>query len=278
MAIRKEHRKGVKGGSYTLKVVVVEDEWIIRKGLVSTMDWLELGYTVVGEGEDGKEGLALILEQSPDVVITDIRMPIIDGIEMIREAKKEKDFESILLTSYEEFEYAKEAIKLQVFDYLLKPIDDEILRNTLRKLSHKIQEKTLVKDMELYAREQETRYNPILLLQEAKGTHPQVEKVIENICREYNKHLSIEKMAEEIGVSSSYLSRKFKQVTGNTFGEILNGYRIQKATELLLSYEYKVYEVAELVGFSEYKCFCTVFKKWVGLSPTEFMNQKYKIT
>lgn len=205
-------------------------------------------------------------------------MPVLDGIEMIRKASQKKDFESILLTSYEEFEYAKEAIKLQVFDYLLKPIDEEILKNTLRRLSQKIKEKMLMKNIELQAIEKSKGYNPIFLLQEVEGTHPQIEKVIDIICKEYTNHLSIEKIAEEIGVSNSYLSRKFKQVTGYTFGEILNKYRIQKATELLLSYEYKVYEVAELVGFSEYKCFCTVFKKLVGLSPTEFMNQKYKST
>ncbi|WP_053985841.1 response regulator transcription factor [Niameybacter massiliensis] len=261
-----------------LKIIIVEDEWIIRKGLISTIDWLEMGCSIVGEASDGQEGLELIEEYLPDVVITDIRMPVMDGIEMIRKGKKIHDFESILLTSYEEFEYAKQAIKLQVFDYLLKPVDEENLKSALTRLRQKIEEKGQIQDIKQLAKEQERLYNPAILLEQAKGTQPQVEKVLEMIAQEYTGHLSIELIADEMGISSSYLSRKFKQVTGHTFGEILNGYRIQKATELLLSHEYKIYEVAEKVGFSEYKSFCTVFKKWVGLSPKEFMNQKYKST
>ena len=117
-----------------LKVLIVEDEDIIRKGLAYTIDWVSMGYTVVGEAANGEEGLEKIKELIPDVVIADIRMPKLDGITMIREASKYIKFESIILTSYAEFEYAQQAIGLKVFDYMLKPIDEAALQETMIRL------------------------------------------------------------------------------------------------------------------------------------------------
>ena len=121
-----------------LKILVVEDEDIIRKGLVYTIDWISMGYVVVGEAPNGEEGLNLIRETHPDVVIADIKMPKMDGITMLREALKEVTFKSLILTSYAEFDYAQKAISLQVSDYILKPVDEEKLMETMRKLHDEI--------------------------------------------------------------------------------------------------------------------------------------------
>ncbi len=102
------------------RVLIVEDEDIIRKGIAYTMDWMGMGCTIAGEACNGKEGLDKIKELEPDIVLADIMMPVMDGIEMIREAKKRGigDFKSIILTSYADFEYAKAAIDLDVSAYL----------------------------------------------------------------------------------------------------------------------------------------------------------------
>ncbi|WP_216625628.1 response regulator [Paenibacillus planticolens] len=99
-----------------LRVIIVEDEEIIRKGLVHTVDWLSMHCTVVGDTDDGQKGLQLIQQHRPDLVITDIRMPVMNGIEMLGQALKIYPFHSIILTSYTEFEYAKQAISLKVFE------------------------------------------------------------------------------------------------------------------------------------------------------------------
>jgi two-component system response regulator YesN len=115
-----------------LSLLVVDDEIIQRKGIVTSIDWSAIGAAVVGEGADGREGLALIKELHPDLVITDIRMPVMDGLEMIeavrRGGKRNTAPHFIILSGYEDFKYAQSAIRLGVLDYVLKPVDaDELL-------------------------------------------------------------------------------------------------------------------------------------------------------
>ncbi len=117
-----------------LRVMIAEDEDIIRKGLIYTMDWMGMDCMVVAEAANGQEGFLKILEHKPDVVIADICMPFMDGIEMIKEASRSVKFKSILLTSYAEFEYARRAISAGVSEYLLKPVDEEKLAVLRKKL------------------------------------------------------------------------------------------------------------------------------------------------
>ena len=115
-----------------LRVMIVEDESMIRKGLVFTIDWLSMDCVVVAEASNGQEGYERILEYKPDVVLTDICMPFMDGIEMIQKASKKVKFKSILLTSYAEFDYARRAIEARVCEYLLKPVDEEKLAKIMK--------------------------------------------------------------------------------------------------------------------------------------------------
>ena len=110
-----------------LRVFIVEDEEMIRKGLVHTINWAGMGCLVVGSAADGRSGLSSILQKRPDVVITDIRMPEMDGLEMLERALAVYSFRIILLTSYADFDYARRAISLRACDYLLKPLDEEIV-------------------------------------------------------------------------------------------------------------------------------------------------------
>ena len=121
-----------------LRVLIAEDEDMIRKGLVYTTDWLSMGCVVVAEASDGKDGYEKILECRPDVVITDICMPFMDGIEMIKKASEQVKFKSILLTSYADFEYARRAIEARVCEYILKPVDEEALAGIMKRLEEEI--------------------------------------------------------------------------------------------------------------------------------------------
>ncbi len=121
-----------------IKIVILEDEEMIRRGLVHTRDWLSMGALVVADVKNGQEGLEMILELRPDVVMTDIKMPLVDGFEMLEKAKEIYAFHSIILTSYQEFDYAKKAISLNAIDYLLKPVTEEDLKKTLLKIQEKI--------------------------------------------------------------------------------------------------------------------------------------------
>lgn len=129
------------------KVAIVDDDRIIRKGLANTIAWEENGFRLVGEAADGEQGLKMIEEFCPQVVVSDIRMPFMDGLEMARLAKeKYPEMKIILLTGYDDFTYAKEAIELRAFDYLLKPVDKEVLLNKVKKASMEWETQQNIKD------------------------------------------------------------------------------------------------------------------------------------
>lgn len=253
------------------KVVIIEDEDIIRNGLVLTIDWLSMDCTIVGTASNGIDGLNLIKEQKPDIVITDIKMPIMDGIEMLKRATKEASFYIIILTSYSEFEYAKQAISLKVFEYILKPIDEEELIKTINNIKQEIKN-SIKNKIEL---NNQTVVDIDSYIINSKDNY-YVNQALLEIKNNYNKKISLEGISEMLGVSPSYLSRKFKAITSQTFMDILNQYRIKKSIELLISGKYRVYEISDLVGFGDYKNFFNTFKKYLNISPTEFLKQEDK--
>ena len=130
-----------------LRVMIVEDEDMIRKGLVFTIDWLSMDCVVVAEASNGQEGYERILEYKPDVVLTDICMPFMDGIEMIQKASEKVKFKSILLTSYAEFDYARRAIQLNSVDYLLKPIDFDKLKEAVQRAAESVAKEKKIQDL-----------------------------------------------------------------------------------------------------------------------------------
>lgn len=256
-----------------LRVLIAEDEDMIRKGLVYTTDWLSMNCVVVAEAADGQEGLEKILTYRPDVVITDICMPYLDGIEMIERALEQVKFKSILLTSYADFEYARRAIEARVCGYLLKPVDEEKLAELMKKLELEIADSRHA----AYAIEQTEleggNLNPDYYMNLDSSENRYVSRTIQEIKDHYGEKLNIETISKELGVSASYLSRKFKELTGQTFLDFLNKYRVQQAIILLHKGEYRISEISEAVGFSDYKHFCAVFKKYTLKSPTKFIKQ-----
>lgn len=149
-----------------MKVFLVEDEFVVREGIKNNIDWKAHGYEFCGEASDGELAFPMIQKLKPDIVITDIRMPFMDGLFLSRLIKKElPQIEIIILTGYEEFEYAKEAIKIGIARYLLKPINGEELLKEVDAIAVKINEKReecAIK--EKYKRDMEENY-----LQERKA-------------------------------------------------------------------------------------------------------------
>ena len=247
-----------------LRILIVEDEEIIRRGLLSTIDWAGMGCCVVGDAPDGREGLELLRRERPDVVLTDIRMPCMDGIEMAERAWTEGILpQLVFLTSYAEFDYAQKALRLHAADYLLKPVDEAELAALMRRLAKESASpgaEPVVEGVDW------RRYFA------DDGLNPYVLHAMKRIQQDYREKLSIEVLAEEAGVSASYLSRKFKEVLGQTFLEALTRQRLQKAVSQLASGKYRVYEIAENNGFGDYKNFCSVFKKYMHISPRDFLH------
>ena len=249
-----------------LKLFIAEDEEIIRRGLVCTIDWPRLGVKVVGEAADGLAALEAIRETKPDVVLTDIRMPRMDGITLAKKLREENsEAKVIFLTSYAEFDYAQEAVRLQAADYLLKPVDEKQLERAFKRLAAKRGEQSGLQNVR-------DAWDSNII----RGYHsgnPYVRHVLEAVKKGYQGRLSIETLAAEQGVSVSYLSRKIKEETGQTFGSLLAQYRLKQSLDLLAAGTWRVYEVAEQTGFGDYKNYCLVFKKYLHTTPKAFMQQ-----
>ncbi|MGP1459573.1 MAG: response regulator transcription factor [Treponema sp.] len=255
-----------------LNVVIVEDEDIIRQGLIHVIDWASMGCAVAGSAHNGEEGEKIINALRPDIVLTDIKMPKKSGIQMVEDCLARFRFKAIILTGYSDFEYAQKAVSLHVFEYLLKPVDEAALRRTIAKI-----QKELESDGDFIKRQSSAANSrlPFLIedfdIRRAMDACPvrQVKAALKKILVSYAEPLSPAAIAQEEGVSAEYLSRKFKEYTGKTFIDVLNMRRIRRALELLQDGCYLMYEVALICGFSEYKYFCSVFKKYTGKSPGE---------
>lgn len=257
-------------------VVIVEDEAFIRRGMVLTTPWNQFGCEVIGEAKDGVEGIHLIKKLKPDLVITDVSMPNMDGIEMIKELVDHVDSEFIIVSGYDDFQYAQQAIKLGVKDYLLKPIDDDDFYFTLKNVVKIIKEKRDI--INLPDNDSPVEDMKLQLFKEFSYDHTYdarkkyIYKAIEKIKKHYHEEITIKEVSEELSISESYLSRLFKTYTGYTFVEYLTNYRIKMAIILLKDHTIKVYEVSNKVGYSDPKYFGAIFKKVMGVTPMEFKN------
>ena len=254
------------------QVLIAEDEDIIRKGIAYTMDWIGMGCTIVGEAASGSEGLEKIKELSPDIVLADIMMPVMDGIEMIRTAKADDSmplFKSIILTSYADFDYAKKAIDLDVSAYLMKPVDEQELSGAIGKIITELEKE---KQFEKLSEKKVLADETDALFIKADKENDYVQQILDFTKEHFAEKISIEAFSEKMGVSASYLSRKFKEATGTSYLDFLNKYRVQQAVGLLETGKYKVYEVSDMTGFSDYKHFSTVFKRYTEVAPSEFLN------
>lgn len=262
------------------KVIICEDEKLLRKELALMTDWGKYDCKVVGEAANGIEGKKIIIKLKPDIVITDIRMPGLDGLNMLKELEKELKasciIEYIIISGYNDFNYAREAIKLGVKNYLLKPFDDKELYQTIQKIINEIREKKknekFVKNLAQINDSKIMLFKEHLIQNKENTKEFYIKDVIEYIEENYNKDISITDAANNVYISASYLCKLFKEETNYSFLEYLTNYRIKKAIELLEDKTFKIHEIAELVGYKDPRYFSSIFKKYVGISPGEFKD------
>lgn len=253
------------------KVLIVEDEDIIRKGLMFMADWAKVGCTVVGEAADGTEGLEKIKTLCPDIVIADVKMPIKSGIQMLEESIDQYGYDAIIISGYNKFAYAQKAVSLGVTEYLLKPVDFDELYAAIEKIICKQKTNSRVQQ-----NLQQFQYPPLLsssMLKLKNTGNKHVAHMLNYIRNQYPNRISLTDLSIKYNLSCTYLNSKFKVETGYTFNDYLNRYRILKAVDYLKTGKWKVYQIAEWVGFSDYKYFIKVFKKYIGCSPIKFVSQ-----
>lgn len=400
------------------KLVIVDDEYLVRLGIRETIDLAANGIEVIGDASNGKQGYEMIKELNPDLVITDIKMPIMNGVDLVKTLHKEGfNGEIVVLSGYKDFEYAKETFENGIFSYVVKPIDnDELLEVVLRavaKLEQKIKDRTLTSKVqtelptlqsefmkkllssnsfvgsdipsellnhdislptngtmalisieEMFKSKKSELNIYINLLKEAlskekiafvdfdfqdsivmflnsndiekislicrdtfipfeqktltaltvgltlyssleyiQKTYESCLKLVQSkllfhlntvemelddqtsyrhrqsisqfysiIAEKYSTQLTVKSVSDEMNVSESYLMHLLKDNLGKTFNEILTGYRIGIAKRLLLSGKYRINEVSDKVGYIDVKYFSQVFKKIVGVTPSDYQG------
>ncbi len=254
------------------KAVIIDDEPIIVEGLSRAVDWGRWDCRVAGFAYNGKEGLEVIRREKPNILISDIRMPEIDGLTMVAALKSEFPYMQIsILTGYRDFEYAKKAIELGVTRFLLKPSKLDELEEAIGAMKKKLDETVRVYPELL--EEEHGAEDGDAELEDSPASSFIVNNAIEYIKEHYADKLRLSDVADEIYVSQWHLSKLINKHTGSNFSEILNGIRIEKAKQLLKDPALKIYDIAEQVGFSDLTHFSRVFKKIEGISANEFRNR-----
>lgn len=237
-----------------LRVLLVDDEIIIREGFKRLFDWEAHDCEVAGEASDGMEALAQIDSLRPDIVIMDINIPIMNGLKVIQLSRiKHPDIAFVIVSGYDDFSYCREALRLQITDYILKPVNYEEFGTCINNLKISLFEKRVSSE---------------------KQPEKQEERAITGITRYLQEHLSEEMslavLSEEFHLNSQYISQLFKNEIGVNFLSYLTNIRMEKAKKLLLSTSLSIVEVAEQSGYGDYRVFTKVFKKSEGVTPSHY--------
>ena len=235
-----------------LRVLLVDDEIMIREGFKRLFDWEAHDCQVVDEAADGMEALAKIDALQPDIAIMDINIPIMNGLKVIQMSRlKHPDTAFVIVSGYDDFSYCREALRLQITDYILKPVNYEEFGTCIDNLKIALfQRRTTRQDV------------------------PQGERTIHGITRYLQEHLaeeiSLSVLAEQFHLSAQYISQLFKSEIGVNFLAYLTNIRMEKAKQLLLSTSLSIAEVSEQSGYGDYRVFTKVFKKSEGVTPSQY--------
>ncbi len=240
-----------------LDIMIVDDEMIVREDIKTILDWEKYGYRIVSEAPNGKKACRSFQQRPVDIIIADIEMPVMNGLEMAsRLLGVEPKLKFIFLTSYSDFEFLRTSMRMGIHSYILK---------------HEMEGKLLLQELEGLRRE--IRQENPSGGGEQDGALPGRFEMIRNyIERNYNRDISLDELAARFQLTESYLSHQFKEGTGISFKGYLKQVRMEKAKEMLLSGKYRISDIAEQTGYSSLQYFYLVFKQYYGVTPAEFIS------
>lgn len=256
-----------------IPVMIVDDEKFVRRGIIEDTDWALIDCEVVAEASNGAEALELARQTKPLLVISDINMPKVNGLQLAEKLLAEyPETKVIFLSAYDEFEYARQAVRIGVSDYLLKPYDDGELEASVQRLLHGISLNATHGAGANAAPSAGNRIDELIPLK-PKGTirNRYILNAVEYIESHYqDSDISVGRIAGTIGLSEGHLSRLFKTEMDTGLNTYLTRYRIRQAMRELNDVQIKVYEVAESVGYQDIAYFSNTFKKLVGVTPSDY--------
>lgn len=238
------------------RTLLVDDESLALEGLNLLVDWQGAGFSVCGQAENGQEALTLMEQLHPHLVVTDLYMPLMDGMTLMQ-AARESGFEGqfVIVSGYSDFQIARSALKLKPAGYLLKPIDPDEAAATLARVRTELDK-------------QQGKHTPVM--------SRRVQRVMEMIETQCAQNLTVAQIAETVGYNAAYLGRAFDQETGMSIREYLAKVRTEKAAALLRAGGKTAEEIARLVGYADYPLFWRQFKATFGVSPEAYRDSLSK--
>jgi len=236
-----------------LKILIVDDEKYEAVLMEKCVDWQHDGFEIVGSAQNAREAMALFTQTEPDIVLCDINMPVINGLELSRRMKEQRpDVHIIIVTGYREFEYAKQAVEIGIEKYILKPIQADELLKTVDKIR-----KESAGSAQTGAVPEDVKHTKGALTGTAAAY------IESNLSA---RGLSLKSVAAAVYANGSYLSRIFKEEAGETITEYILRRRMEKSKELLGTTDMRAYEIAALVGMPDAHYFGQCFKRFTGMT------------
>lgn len=280
-------------------LVIVDDEAPMRTGLLRWVHWERAGFSVIATYSDGSELLSSLETMVPDAVLTDIRMTFVSGLDVARHIhEKNLDIQVVLLSAYQDFEYARTALRYGVVDYILKPVSARDVERVFGRVARRIEARRRAQPAEgSEGLLPDAVHNPAPPADEHVGDGPggsggslgqcppegkagdthEPRRVIVAAKKHIDAHLSddisLDSVACAVGLSPEYLSRLFKQEMGTNYVDYLIARRIDQAKTLLRDPTLRVYEVSSAVGYRNQKYFARLFRSVTGLTPTEYRER-----
>ena len=254
-----------------IRTLLLDDEPLILRTMQAAIERCNPGYRIVGTAADGRTGLELVERLHPDVVFTDIRMPVMDGLGFV-EAMRQRGIHTlvVIVSGYSDFEYAQKAIEYGVTAYLLKPVDTGKLLEAVEKAKQELHKQNLLEDYQTSCRE--FINNELISGEKERQFGPIVSQMLDYIHEHYAEKITLGIIAKNLHYSENFILRRFKDEVKANFSEYLSLYRISQAMEMMRSTEHTLSEIALLCGFSEYKYFRVVFTRYVGCTPKDFQR------
>ena len=248
------------------KVLIVEDDMAIRFIYRNLKEWDKNGFYIAAEAENGKRALELLKTEKFDMMLLDVVLPEMDGLELLEVLEKNELYiPTVIASTYNEFEYARKGMQHGALDYLVKPVSREDLDKCLGKLRKKLDKE-----------ENEYRIRKLLTACGLDMEHSfaqKIEKYMEN-----DIDFSMGSMAEYFGLSKDYFGKVFHQENGCTFQQFAMKYKMEQAKSLLLDTDMKIYEISESLGYKTTDYFTKLFRDYTGISPQRYRKTLNKIT
>ena len=256
-----------------MRLLIVDDEYFAIRGIMDGVNWEVLQFDEILQAGSYGQAVELLERQPVEILLCDIEMPDESGLELIEWVNGHyPDTECIILSCHDEFDFARQAVRLKCLDYILKPVRYEFLTEVLGKAMETVEKKHRQSALEDYGK----LYVESIAQSRKKDSIDVVDTVVDYINQHLSEELSVRSLANMAYVSPDHLTRSFKKRFSMTVSDYILQRRMTLAGELLRDNKLTITMVSDCVGFGNYSCFTEQFKKYYGMTPREYQNSVRK--